>query len=181
MRARACIGRWVKRRTPGLPVQRDAPVRSAKATDVMLGGVKGSEDAPKSVVDRVRESTVFGIAGPLLIAAALGLALLATNTATPDDEFLALVLYATTAGYLAGLVWDLIGAALNATARAHERSKSNYSSCLFGLAPFALIIVVLSAAVDGSGWLFDWRVTLIVLLVANLAQFLIFGLVSKRR
>jgi len=147
----------------------------------MLGGVEGSEDAPRSVVHRAWESTFFGIAGPLLIAAALGLALLATNTAAADDEFQALLLYATTAVYLTGLVWDLIAAGLNATARRRERPASNYSSCLFGLAPVALIIVGLSASANGSGWIFDWRATLAVLLAANLAHLVIFTRVSARR
>jgi hypothetical protein len=144
--------------------------------------VDEADKAPSDLPSRVAASTAFGIVGPIAIALVIGLALAATSTPAPDNEFYAYLLYAATAVYLAGLIWDVFSAALNAArSRRHPTAARNYSSCLFGLIPIGGGVVVLSALADGEGWIFDWWFVLLLLVVVNIADFALFSAISKRR
>lgn len=141
-----------------------------------------ADEAPRDLPSRVAASTAFGMVGQIAIALVVGLALAATSTPAPDKEFLAYLLYAATAVYLAGLIWDLFSAALYAARnRRHPATARNYSSCLFGLLPVGGGVVVLSAIAEGEGWIFDWRFMLLALVAVNLLDFLLFSAISVWR
>jgi len=138
------------------------------------------EPTPHTFVERASASTVFGILGPILIAATVGLALFVSSTPAPGQEFYAIMLYGATATYLTGLIWDLMSAAMNADVRRRIPAQArNYSSCLGGLLPLALAVVFLSAKADGQDWIFDWRWMLVVVLALTVSQFAIFAWISK--
>jgi len=138
-----------------------------------------ADSGPTALVGRAWRSTALGIVGPILIALVVGAVLLATSTPAPGQEFYAFVLYVVTAVYLAGMVWDLISAAQNATERRNRPEKTgSYSSCLFGLLPLAAVVVLLSAKADGQGWIFDWRLVFVAVLAASVAEFFAFSRIS---
>jgi hypothetical protein len=106
-----------------------------------------AEEGPRDLPSRIAASTPFGIVGPIALALVVGFVLAATSTPVPDKEASAYVLYAATVVYIAGLIWDLFGTALNAARnRRHPATARNYSSCLFGLLPVGGVVVVLSAS-----------------------------------
>lgn len=139
----------------------------------MIGAVVDAE-APGSVPGRSWTKTAVDLVGPVVTAAAIGAVLVVTSTPAPGEELAAFALYAATAIYVTGMIWDVIGAAGNARARRRSETARRYSSCLFGLVPFAVLVVALSAAADGEGWIFDWRLALVAVVAANLVQFLVF-------
>lgn len=144
----------------------------------MIGAVVDAE-APGSVPGRPWTASAVDLVGPVVTAAGIGVALLVTSVPAPGEELAAYALYAATAIYATGMTWDVIAAAGNARSRRRSETTRRYSTCLFGLVPFALLIVGLSAAADGRGWIFDWRLMLVVVLAANLAQFLVFTRISQ--
>ena len=136
-------------------------------------------DAPSSTPGRRWTGAAVDIAGPVLTAVAIGVVLLATSTPAPGEELAAYALYAVAAVYVTGLIWDLVSALGNARSRRRSETEHRYSSCLFGLVPLGGLVVVLSAAADGQGWIFDWRLVLVAVLAANLVQFLVFTRISQ--
>jgi hypothetical protein len=143
--------------------------------------VDEADETPSDAASRLWANTAFGVAGPIAIALVVGLGLAATSTPAPNEEFYAYVLYIATAVYIAGLIWDLLIALLNSAANRQRSTARNYSSCLLGLLPVGGLVVALSAVADGDGWIFDWRLVLVAVLVLNVGEFLLFSWISSAR
>jgi hypothetical protein len=131
------------------------------------------EDEPPAARHRGWERVTVDIVGPVVVATAIGSLLLTTSTPATGDEVAAYLLYVVTAVFVTGLIWDVLGVASNARARTGSASGRPTSSCLFGLLPVGAFIVGLSAMTDGSGWIFDWRLTALVIVAANVCSFVV--------